>query len=94
MEANEAPTPEQMNLKELGEHVEDKAVEYFNIVRLEDIRERLLADRKIPKLTIGGLIQAINGLHRQLRAVVKERDELRSELERLKSRSDFFVGGE
>jgi hypothetical protein len=68
-----------MNLNELRELAEDKAVEFFTADRLDHYEERLVARRNLEHLTQGGLIQAIHGLHRLRKKLETELAETKRE---------------
>ena len=75
-----------MNLNDLKLEVEDRAVEYLNATRLDDLEERALNQLRktanngyvrLDKLEFSALLNAVRGLHRQCQEL-EERLELTS----------------
>ena len=56
-----------MNLDELRELVEDKAIEFLSEARLQHIEADVIAGKRLHRLTASALIQAVSGLRRRLR---------------------------
>lgn len=74
-----------MKLNELKREVEDKAVEYLNATRLDDLEERALTQLRktanngyirLDKLEFSALLNAVRGLHRNRQLKQAEIDRL------------------
>ena len=84
-----------MNLNELKREVEDKAIEYLNATRLDDLEEMALTQlnkaanngyARLHKLEFLALLNAVRGLHRKCQNLEAERErDSRSTLEATES---------
>lgn len=81
-----------MNLKEMQEMVEDKAVEYLNATRLEALEEAALAQLhktanngyvRLHKLEFSAFLNAVRGLHRNRQSIERQVTILSEALQRV-----------